>query len=448
MAEKVLKGSYVSIDESNIRTNKSGVQQLVDIVQSDIRSLSSNTRKKYQVFVSGGVGLTEITSSLHQTVFDQDFTLPTSNPLFDITVGSYQDNTNATAPVVNGITCSVDASGKLVPGDGNKTPMLREKVGIYRQFAQNLLGDANSYFVAPHGETHNVDNAKRIDAAIFICFRRLFVRDNIYKGSFAMRVFKNAGYLNGHAAGADFETNLDKQPDDDSSTVSNALTIIDDALSASHISIHPTGGEVSTLQNEAGEKIGLIYYDSGIIVLDAESTFNKDQVMRGLIESTADAPVTEDAGVDLYNDVLNPSNNVLTTDILSATQGQSILSGAFYPHFWVSGTIDDVTDHLCNTRFDDGNLTAIAFRNETVINSSLIFCRATPSQLNYSTNPTYTDSDGKILALDTTTNNSFTFVTTVGLYDTDGFLLAVAKTSRPIEKNPETDLSIRIRLDY
>ena len=131
----------------------------------------------------------------------------------------------------------------------------------------------------------------------------------------------------------------------------------------------------------------------------------------------------------------------------SAGSGKSLLNGKLYPDLWVSGTIDTVIDHLCTTRFGRGNLSAISFRNETVINSSLIFCRAAPSQLNYSSNPTYKDSDGNIVALNSN-DEPFSFVTTVGLYDADRFLLAVAKTSRPIEKNPETDLSIRIRLDY
>ena len=131
----------------------------------------------------------------------------------------------------------------------------------------------------------------------------------------------------------------------------------------------------------------------------------------------------------------------------TAGDGKSQINESFYPGLWTKGTIDDVLDHICTTRFGRGNLSAISFRNETVINSSLIFCRAAPSQLNYSTNPTYKDSNGDIIALNSN-KEPFSFVTTVGLYDADRFLLAVAKTSRPIEKNPETDLSIRIRLDY
>ena len=150
-----LSGSFISIDDSNKNTSKSSIQQLVDIVQSDIASISSTTRKSYEVFVSGGVNLHPITSSLYQTVFDQDFTLGTSNPLFDISIGSLEETSQneqgETTVVVNGISASYDAGGKLT-GFSNDTAMMREKVNIYKQFAQNLLGDSNESFVAPHGE--------------------------------------------------------------------------------------------------------------------------------------------------------------------------------------------------------------------------------------------------------------------------------------------------------
>ena len=42
----------------------------------------------------------------------------------------------------------------------------------------------------------------------------------------------------------------------------------------------------------------------------------------------------------------------------------------------------------------------------------------------------------------------YSFITTVGLYDAADNLLAVAKTSRPIENTHQTDLTFRIRLDF
>jgi len=80
-----------------------------------------------------------------------------------------------------------------------------------------------------------------------------------------------------------------------------------------------------------------------------------------------------------------------------------------------------------------------------------VFCRAGADEFNYSQNPTFVDSDNRIVVIDSgqeDTQQSFTFITSVGLYDANDNLLAVAKVSRPIEKNSERDLTLRIRLDF
>ena len=76
-------GSFKRVSPSDIVTRKSNLNQLVDVIQEDISG--SATRRKYQVFVTGGVG-PGVTSSLFQTVYDQDFTLQTSNAIFDIQI--------------------------------------------------------------------------------------------------------------------------------------------------------------------------------------------------------------------------------------------------------------------------------------------------------------------------------------------------------------------------
>lgn len=227
---------------------------------------------------------------------------------------------------------------------------------------------------------------------------------------------------------------------------SHTTYLIDDTLVNSNLTVDTVGGEVTTLQNNSGDYVGLIFYDKGIVVLDAERVFEGDQIIRGKIDSVSTNTDAEPVKAANEYGFTHPE----FTQAITKVAGETVFTGKLYPDLWVSGTIDNVVDHICDTRFGTGNLSAIGFRNETIINSSLYFCRAAPSQLNYSTNPTYVNSNGDIIpvSVDTVARNPFTFVTTVGLYDAEGFLLAVAKTSRPIEKNPETDLSIRIRLDY
>jgi hypothetical protein len=135
------------------------------------------------------------------------------------------------------------------------------------------------------------------------------------------------------------------------------------------------------------------------------------------------------------------------TTVIGSSAGNP--SAKFIPDFFVSSSIDDIVDHLASCRFSSGSLTALTFQNITNINSTLVFCRATADEFNYSSNPTFTDADGNIIVIDDpTTDRTFSYITSVGLYDANDNLLAVAKMSRPIEKNDEKDLTFRVRLDF
>ena len=158
----------------------------------------------------------------------------------------------------------------------------------------------------------------------------------------------------------------------------------------------------------------------------------------------------------------------MRTGVLGATSAESVASGLttigslrytgsenadakYIPDLMVSASIDNIVDHISSTRFGDGSTVAMTFQNETAINSTLYFCRAAPDEFNFSSNPTYTDSDGQIQVIDVGQSNTqkpFSFVTTIGLYNDEEALLAVAKLSRPVEKNEEKDITFRVRLDF
>jgi len=147
-----------------------------------------------------------------------------------------------------------------------------------------------------------------------------------------------------------------------------------------------------------------------------------------------------------------------TSDGITIKPGQNVIGNGrfgnpnalFMPDFLCSGSIDNIIDHLATCRFGSGSLTSATFQNVTKINSNIYFCRAKSSEYNYSSNPSYTDESGNINVIDdpTTDQRTFTYITTVGLYDSANNLLAVAKLSRPIEKNDEKDLTLRVRLDF
>lgn len=91
---------------------------------------------------------------------------------------------------------------------------------------------------------------------------------------------------------------------------------------------------------------------------------------------------------------------------------------------------------------------AFKARNEEQIRSSYYFCRLRNSDYNFSLNPSfYSGSDARIRH-DDMINNPQTYVTTVGLYNDNNELLAIAKLSQPFRKNFHREASVRIKIDW
>ena len=432
-------GSFKRVSPSDIVTRKSNLNQLVDVIQEDVSG--SATRRKYQVFVTGGAG-PGVTSSLFQTVYDQDFTLQTSNPIFDITVGL-----NSLSQVVTASRTATDAAtGKML--FPSQTLMMREKVDIYRQYAKTLLGNSDSNFFAPVTTTTVTQNdTARIDEALFISFRRLFARDAFKKETFAMRF-----HMSSSACGGAFNfagttaINMQSGSNLDVTSISGSVILTD--IGAATNTTTRFGGEVASIvkANDTDQKVGLIFYDHGTVVLDLKKITSASQHISGVIDGMSGGTI---AGT---NAGLLPAGKChIGRTPLSTVNSQKLgnPNAKFIPDLLASGSIDNIIDHIASTRFQSGSLTAMTFQNITRINSTLIFCRATADEFNFSTNPTYTDSGGRIVAIETGTDQrSFTFPTTIGLHDEAGTVLAVAKLSRPVEKNDEKDITFRVRLDF
>ena len=83
------------------------------------------------------------------------------------------------------------------------------------------------------------------------------------------------------------------------------------------------------------------------------------------------------------------------------------------------------------------------------IESSFIFVRIKSDEFNYTNNQTYsTGSNGTIHPKYRNNDFGLTYITSIGLYDDEENLVAVAKLSRPIRKTIEKDMVIRIRIRY
>ena len=399
--------TFKEITAADIKTSRSTLNQLVDVIQEDVSG--SSTRRKYQVFVTGGVG-PGVTSSLFQTVYDQDFTLQTANPVMDMTVGLFYSGSTVTDA-----STGADSTGKLL--FPSQSLMMREKVDVYKQFAQMLLGNGSKAFYAPFQEVEassaGTTTTNRINEALFIPIKRLFTRDQVKRETFAIRMYGTASTTAG-------------TPNINVTTETGAKIFTDFGSSVNQRTTF--GSEVGDIVDSSNTsvKVGNIFYDAGVIVLDLAKVLDSSQDISGTISAMSS-----------------------TTTPVPA--GQTVMSASFIPDFMVSGSIDNIVDHLASTRFQSGTLTAATFQNNTFINSTLVFCRATADEFNYSSNPSFKDSTDRIRVIDSGqegNQRAFTMPTTVGLYDANSNLLAVAKLSRPIEKNDEKDLTIRVRLDF
>lgn len=86
-------------------------------------------------------------------------------------------------------------------------------------------------------------------------------------------------------------------------------------------------------------------------------------------------------------------------------------------------------------------------QSEETISSNFIFVRARNAEFNYSTNPSLITGSGE-LRHNVMINSPQSFITTVGLYNDNNDLLAVAKLSRPLLKDFTKEALVRIKLDY
>jgi len=183
----------------------------------------------------------------------------------------------------------------------------------------------------------------------------------------------------------------------------DALTISDAGAGSTYLINSPAGDYAPLYTGSApfteGTGVGLLYYQAGIAVLTA-SVFDG--------EFGAPAVSYDTASIDA----------VLTgTEISSACDG-------------------------IRNRWQDDD-----FNNTTELNSTIYFCRASANEFNYSSNPTYL-SGSKIRVKNISTDSPASYITSIGLYSEDNELLAVAKLSEPLKKDPTNELTLRVRLDY
>jgi len=289
------------------------------------------------------------------------------------------------------LTCGYAADSGL---SGAASTQNAKKINIYNQMAQVLVGFDENGAVRRFDEDGDLTNGTKIKEAYFFNFTRLLTKDEVKKGSFTLTLGVNQAF---------------------GDTSDAKVIYITDASGSNEYKVNSPAGEYGILYASGSDsvvnfkgyaKCGLLYYQAGVAVISA-SVFN-NSTPGGLLNQSA----------------------ILATGLSGSST--TLLTGSA-----ISGAADAIRHRLVN----------VSFNNTTELNSTVYFCRVNNTDFNYSSNQTYLSSS-KMVVKTNSQDLPVSYVTAVGLYSPDNELLAVSKLSEPLKKDPSTEFTLRVRLDY
>lgn len=267
---------------------------------------------------------------------------------------------------------------------GSVTVQAAKKKNMYSQMAQILAGFTTESDVRMFDFDGDFAGGAKMQTTAFVNFSRLLVKDEIKKGSFSLTMGTHGTYETAH----------------------NSTTTLTDSGADTAYKINSPAGEYGILYTSSvapfGDSRGLIFYQAGIVVLPASSA------ICGGTMSTA----------------------------------EWVPDGSHRDDIMKTGSMDQFSDGFIH------RIKNISFNNTTELNSTIYFCRANHNEFNYSSNPTYLTGSKVRVKADDLMMPPRSYATTVGLYSADNELLAVAKLSEPLRKDPTNELTLRVRLDY
>jgi len=296
------------------------------------------------------------------------------------------------------ITCGYSSKSLLSASANTQNA---KKINIYNQMAQYLVGYDHTGSIK---EFKMPSDNSIMREVFFIPFSRLLTKDEIKKGTFTLELGTKDAL---DSLGALFQERI-KLTDASGSTGYNV-----DSPAGEYGELFASGStpDYTTLGGTVNRyyATGLLYYQAGIAVVSG-SVFS-DIADGGIID--------------------NATNTVMMA-ALAGNTGFNVVTGST-----IATTADAVRTRIYN----------MSYNNTTELNSTIYFCRANHNDFNYSSNPTYL-TGSKLRVKTRAADAPVTYITTVGLYSADNELLAVAKLSEPLRKDPTNELTLRVRLDF
>jgi len=339
------------------------------------------------------------THGMFQSVYDYPYLSSSANHIFDITVG-----VSTGSALYSTVATQKD-----------------KKKNVYNQMAQVLMGYDKAGNIMQFDQDGDIlAGGTKINDAYFLNFARLLTKDEIKKGSFSLSLAVDEAF------GSEGDNHTYK------------LVITDASGSNGYFVNSPVGeygilyatqsagaaaaaaGNImnATLRDNQGLPCGLIFYQAGVAVVSS-SVFTISTT-GGLLRANSGVGAT---GPKFYNHF-----GLLGTD----DRHNALLTGSF-----ISASANGFRNRLVN----------LSFNNTVELNSTVYFCRVNHNEYNFSSNPTYL-SGSKLRVKTKSSDLPVSYITTVGLYNDNNELLAVSKLSEPLKKTPDTEFTIRVRLDY
>ena len=201
-----------------------------------------------------------------------------------------------------------------------------------------------------------------------------------------------------------------------------------------------TGG-THTFIDDSGKKFGDTLGKAGRVFKVVSGSLNLGTEDEATINSTVSSG---DVGFGLFY----PDRGIilLSPAALEDAVGSITVNGASVSIAGSASTSAEQENHkiLVNAINVGGDFQARRTEN---VSTQHFFVRATNREFNYSNNPTYVNATGKFAETSFETNPK-TYISTIGLLNDANEMIAVAKTSQPIEKSFDKEVLIKVKLSF
>jgi hypothetical protein len=286
-----------------------------------------------------------------------------------------------------------DVNGFGAPTLEDDDASTRPTLATYNQYKNVLLDSSDPYFTILSGPTASANSTFDLTSFYAININRARYKERLDPGNIQIKLSGSLGLV----------TLIDDSggTDENVTTAGRVYNLVSGSL---NIGSSLTSSIKQYTDNVTKQGYGLFYPDMGIILLNPSA-------LTGSVSSSLQASTITTAN-NVYH--LNDYGNLGAAAVLkSLTEGKDFQ----------------------------------ARRTENV-STSHYFVRANNREFNFSNNPTFVTGSVGAFAQPLFERDPHVYITTVGLYDDSNELLAVAKTSKPIEKSFDKEIAIKVKLDF